>query len=55
MYEFFRCVKNVLRVLFIGFIAIGAIVKALDIKSEEKEIIEIDEADFETSEFDEIW
>lgn len=55
MCEFFRGVKNVLRVLFIGFVVIGAIVKALDIKSGEKEIIEIDESDFETSEFDEIW
>ena len=55
MVEVFKTVNKILRVIFIGFVGIIAITKIFDIKSDNKEIIEMDENDYATSEFDEIW
>ena len=54
MLEVFRTVNKILRFVFIGFVGIIAIVKVFDIKPE-KETIVVDEDDYITSEFDEIW
>lgn len=55
MLDFLKTVNKILRVVFIGFIGILAIVKALDIKSENAPVAAVDEDDYITSEFDEIW
>jgi hypothetical protein len=55
MLEFFKTLNKVFRIVFIGFVVLAAIVKAFDIKSDKDNVTELDEADYATSEFDEIW
>lgn len=55
MLDFFKTVNKVLRIVFIGFVAIFAIAEAFNIKSGKKETIIIDESEYVTSEFDDIW
>lgn len=54
MLEVFKTVNKCLRIIFIGFIAIAALIKVFDIKPKEEATF-IDEEDCATSEFDEIW
>ena len=55
MLDVLKTVNKILRIVFIGFIAITAIAKALDIRPAEKAAVSVDEDEYNTSEFDEIW
>lgn len=55
MLDVLKTVNKILRVVFIGFIAVAAIAKAFDIKPAEKAVVSGDEDEYTTSEFDEIW
>ena len=55
MLDVLKTVNKILRVVFIGFVAVTAIAKALDIRPVEKTAVSVDEDEYNTSEFDEIW
>jgi hypothetical protein len=56
MLDVLKTVNKILRVVFIGFIAITAIAKVFDIKKPADKITASgDEDEYNTSEFDEIW
>ena len=54
MLDVLKTVNRILRIVFIGVVAVTAMVKVFDIKSKETVQI-IDEDEYSTSEFDEIW
>ncbi len=55
MLEVFRTVNKILRVVFIGVVAITSLIKIFDIKPEKQVINTTDDDEYNTSEFDEIW
>ncbi len=55
MSDVIKTIKNIFRIVFIGVVAITAIVKAFDVKPKERPAVSDEDREYITSEFDEIW